>query len=79
MPYLSFRFKNSDPDQTFTVTDQRDSSKTIFSGAVNEDETSAWIQCWQGSDGKGRVVISGSIGPNYAYDIPEDNYEVSYP
>ena len=79
MPYLSFTFLNSNDDQTFTVSDEIDVTiNPIFSGAVNQNDVSPSIRCWQGSDGKGRVSITGSRGPTVNYDIDRDGDQVTY-
>ena len=79
MPFLNFTFENTNSDQTFTVTDQKDSSRNpIFTGPVNHGDESSSIQCWQGSDGTGRVLISGDASVGQYFDIRTDNDKVRY-
>jgi hypothetical protein len=79
VPFLNFTFENTDSDQAFTVTDQKDNSRNpIFNGPVNHGSESPSIQCWQGSDGNGRVLISGNASVGQYFDIRTDNDEVRY-
>jgi len=74
-----FVFVNTNPDQTFQVTDQIDTSHNpIFSGAVNHGDTSPPIHCWVGSDGKCKVQVDGTVSGIRVQDIDNDGFQFNY-
>lgn len=79
MPHLSFTVLNTNDDQVITVNDLKDTTQNpIFQGAVNHDSSTPTLQCWQGSDGKGRIEISGSVSPTLQSDVRSNGDEIRY-
>jgi hypothetical protein len=78
MPHLTFRVENTNDDQVITVLDKKNGNAEIFKEPLNHNEVSHDIQCWQGSDGKGRVEISGSVSVAVLYDVRENGEVLRY-
>lgn len=79
MAYFTFTFRNTNPDQTFQVLDLKDTSRNpIFNGPVNHNDSSTPIQCWVGSDNKGRVQLNGSVSAALLEDIEYDGFQFDY-
>jgi hypothetical protein len=77
MPTYNFVFTNSNGDQVFQYLDELAQATTVV-GPVNNGTSSSVLQCWVGSNGNGRIVLTGSQSGNLAKDIPEDNFQFSY-
>jgi len=79
MPWLSFTFTNTNGSQAFTFDDMIDTSSNPHAvGPINSGATSSPQQCWDGGSGKGRISLSGSVGPTVYQDIPYDGYSFNY-
>ena len=79
MPHLSFTVRNTNDDQVITVNDLRDSTQNpIWTGALNHDTTTPTIQCWNGSDDRGQIEISGSASATLQAEVREDGDEIRY-
>ncbi len=79
MPSMSFTIYNTNEDQSFTVNDLKDTTKNpIWTGAINHNSSSPPIQCWKGSDERGRIEILGSASGDLLADVDDDGAQVRY-
>lgn len=79
MPHLSFTVRNTNDDQVITVNDLRDTTQNpIWTGALNHDTTTPNLQCWKGSDDRGRIEIVGSVSIALQADVRNDGDEIPY-
>jgi hypothetical protein len=79
MPHLSFTIYNTNDDQSFTVNDLKDTTRNpIWTGAINHNESSPTIQCWKGSDDKGRIEMIGSVSVAQLADVRDEGEEIRY-
>lgn len=77
MATYSFVFTNTNPDQVFDVEDTNAATSTHI-GPVNHGDPSPPCQCWIGGDGKGRVIIVGSVSGRFSHDVEQDNDTFDY-
>ena len=79
MPYIQFTFENTNQDQSFQFDDEIDvSNNPRMVGPVNHNDTSPVCQCWAGSDGRGKIILTGSISGSLAETIDEDGYSFRF-
>jgi hypothetical protein len=79
VPLLSFTILNTNDDQVITVNDLKDPTRSpIWNGALNHNDSTPTIQCWKGSDDKGRIEISGSVSSTLQSDVRNDGDEIRY-
>lgn len=79
MAVYGFSFSNNNPDQVFSFDDQVDTSRNpVAVGFVQAGGSSPLLQCTVGSNGKGRVLLNGTVSGGLSEDISFDGYSFSY-
>ena len=79
MPTLSFTILNTQDDQSFTVNDLKDTTHNpMWTGAINHNDPSPSISCWQGSDGTGQIQIIGTVSVGQQADVTQDGQQIPF-